>query len=147
METIDEVLSLFDDAAGCDGRARTGGCLTVIGNGEPHPLIIPIGEVSDMDRQINYWTNSREKAVRLAANPKDISCWTTRDAKNKKYGGGVRALDGSIYTFSGLSEHWDEAISVVVANIVTPGSMTIEHVRKIAKISENPRIVGFFLRW
>ena len=149
MDVIETIASVFEDAAGCDGRGRTGGCLTAIGKGESHPVIFPIGVVPDMDDQIKYWNNSKEKAVRSVANPKDISCWITRNADPKvnKYGGGIRALDDNIYAFSGLSEHWDEAVSVVVANIVNPGSMTIEHVREIAKISKNPHIVSFFLRW
>jgi|GEM_PF-1943933 len=149
MNVVEEIKSVFDDAAGGDGRGRTGGCLTVIVNGGSEEITLPIGEVLNVVDQANYWNNSKEKAHRLAANSNDVSCWTTRNAdpKVKKYGGGIRALDGNIYAFSGLSEHWDEVVSAVAANTVNPGSMTIERVREIAKISENPHIISFFLRW
>lgn len=58
---------------------------------------------------------SEEKARRLASKPGDKSSWQSRNLDLDYYGGAIRCKDGTILSFSGLSEHGDEALVLMVA--------------------------------
>lgn len=85
-------------------------------------------------KNLRYQTLSAEKAFRLAARPDDLSSWQSRDPNDDKWGGAVRG-DTSIFSFSGLPELADEAISLYVA--IEFEELTPEKAMEIAKISSN----------
>ena len=146
MDVLTAIESIVAEGCLSDGRGRTGGCLVAIEYGEKPLFTLPIGEVSDIKTQSNYWVNAQEKTCRVDVNHNDITAWQTRDFDGKKYGGAIRATDGNVYGFSGLSEHWDECVSCAVAYVVNPESMPEERLRAIAEISKNPHLVTFCLK-
>ena len=147
MEKFEAIEAMIKEACVLDGRGRTGGCLSIIGVTNGLLGTFPIGEVVDVGNQLKYWTFCQEKVCRLHARCHDISSWQTREPESKKYGGAVTATDGSSYGFSGLSEHWDEAVSAATAKIIDPSSMPESRIAEIAEISKNPHIVEFCRRF
>ncbi len=60
-----------------------------------------------------YARNSLEKGQRLACHSTHLSSWQSRDPKEQKWGGAIRAK--YIVSFSGLPEHADEALCIAIA--------------------------------
>lgn len=139
-EFEDKIEGLFETACNIDGRGRTGGILCVA-DSNGILLLIPQGEILNEDKRAQYNDHCQEKAFRLLRNKGHISSWQSRDCDNKKYGGAV--LAGSLaFSFSGLSEHVDEAFSATVARRVSNG-MTLKRWQNIQRISANPHMGKF----
>ena len=81
-----------------------------------------------------------EKADRLASHSIHISSWQSRDLNEHKYGGAIRVGEFGelILSFSGLPEHADEALVLMVASDLL--WTTREEVRAIVALSDNPFI-------
>lgn len=94
-----------------------------------------------------YKAFSREKTFRVQADmmrepTTTVSSWQTRDTDMSRYGGSVICnLDGDrnkpheIYSFSGLKEHVDEAVSLSLA--LEYGRVNNAFVQKVLDISKN----------
>jgi hypothetical protein len=121
-----------------DGRDRTGGMLCVADKSGVI-LICQIGEIADLEKAAQWRITCQEKTKRLLSVEFDYSSWQTRDFDNKKYGGAVRTKDGFIISFSGLSEHLDEAFSALIAHRMALG-MGMWPWADIKRISNNPHM-------
>ena len=144
---LDAVEAIIRSAGQSDGRERSGGCLVVRAKTDPSVCPFAIGTVVDLEAQINYWKNGQEKTQRLFVHKSHISGWQSRNVAGKKYGGSIRALDGSVYGFSGFSEYWDESVSAAVARLIDPDTMPETHLQALASLSGNKDIVRFVMRW
>jgi hypothetical protein len=141
LDGIEEVVSL---ACRTDGRpGRNGGCLCIANPQGRVLAVFQVGSVQDDEAAKRYWTFCQEKATRLGQNPEHTSSWQTRDESVKKYGGAIRDEDGNIYSFSGLSEFLDEAVSAGAAILVSPSSMPSSMVTEIAGNSRTTLIEDF----
>ena len=87
-----------------------------------------------------YHIFSREKIYRLQADwlrdPTIISSWWTREEEIKRYGGAVLLpyeKGHTIFSFSGLDEHVDEAVSLMVGREYADD----DSVRRIIEQSKN----------
>jgi len=99
-----------------------------------------VGTVPDQDKAGQYYGFSREKPARLYAEilrgvVGAVSSWQTRNESEFRYGGAIRA-GRFIFSFSGLPEHADEALMLMLA--VHFGFLTHTEAIEITKISENP---------
>lgn len=122
-----------------------GGYLTIGLDGFSTKYILEIGTPNPAERGL-YWRFSQEKAHRLYSdwlrNPAEtFSSWQTRQREANKYGGAVlfdRTKDNGrplcdIISFSGHTEHVDEAISLTLGNhleIATPA--VIDRIRNFS---------------
>lgn len=120
---------------------RTGGYLVIrIGKkespGEDFELAGKlIGEVSP-EKNSQYEFHATEKAARLARYPDHVSSWQSRDEKNDKWGGAIRARHSDIiFSFSGLPWEADEALVLMLA--VRVNVATTLQAAEIAQISGN----------
>lgn len=95
-----------------------------------------VGEVSDDQKANDYHQFCMEKARRLGQNPDHVSSWESRNENANQYGGAVKVGD-FIFSFSGFSEHWDEAVSIVLAHRCSPNGIGVPLFCKIKNISAN----------
>lgn len=124
-----------------------GGYLTIGLDGFLVKYVLEIGTPNPAEREL-YWRFSQEKAYRLYSdwlrNPAGtFSSWQTRQVEFNKYGGAVlfdKTRDNErplcdIISFSGHTEHVDEAISLILGHyqkIATP-----ENIHRIITFSNN----------
>lgn len=93
-----------------------------------------IGEFSRFTPEQSYEI-ALEKAIRLSRKPLQISSWQSRNPTEKQYGGAI--LTGEhILSFSGFSEHGDEAVVLCAAWICS--LLGEARIKAIVAISENP---------
>jgi len=123
-------------------EGRKGGYLTLLGiDGLPlDTIVLPVGEVSSPEKGSAYMFNSLEKARRLEnhfkRDPSVVSSWQTRNEQEGMYGGAVIATPrGGIASFSGLPEHYDEALCVCITRYL--GLENEIRTKRIADISNN----------
>lgn len=105
---------------------------------EPPYAIFRVGAISSSD-MCPYYELSQEKALRLMRGvvndgTNHVSSWQSRRPENNQWGGAVRDED-TILSFSGLTEHADEALTLLVA--MENGLMSPEAAEKIAQMSDN----------
>ena len=134
VNIIEVATEQFKKAGLLDGRGRTGGYLCVADS----LGILLVCQIGDLDaaKAFQYFTVCQEKAKRLMENG-HISSWQSRDPDTKKYGGGVRTDNDVIFSFSGLTEHLDEALTAAVASL-TKARLSPERWAEISEISRNP---------
>ena len=106
-----------------------------------------VGDIPTPEKVDDYRAFSREKAFRVQADmmrepATTVSSWQTRDVNMRRYGGGVICnMDGdrnkphAIYTFSGLKEPVDEAVSLALA--LEYGGADDALVKGVVEISNN----------
>ena len=100
------------DKPECD---RTGGVLAIGLGEEPCArLHVVIGEPPD-NKVAKYWQLALEKLVRLRSMPHHVSSYQSRNTIVGLYGGAIRTSGGFIASFSGLPEHADEALCVLIS--------------------------------
>jgi hypothetical protein len=116
-----------------------------------------IGEIATSEKKDDYKAFSREKAWRLQADmmrepATTVSSWQTRNVDMRRYGGGVICnMDGDrnkpheIYTFSGLKEHVDEAVSLALA--LESGRVNEDFVKRVIGISNNGVFEELWTAW
>lgn len=129
-------LQLEDLLAKLDDQTRRGGylCVARVNDGIATPVVIAlVGELPDLKLERCIYL-CQEKMHRLADHPDHASAWQSRDPKEKKYGGAIRAGD-FILSFSGLPELADEALILGVA--VRLGIMNRDAADLVAEISDN----------
>ncbi|EKD33275.1 MAG: hypothetical protein ACD_76C00054G0001 [uncultured bacterium] len=129
VETLFSVINFFVTGtvvqhATVRDKLRTGGWFAFWrkdpNSGSAVPIVgFAVGMVS-AERFLKYMRFANEKAARLGSRPGDISSWQSRDVSdrdrmNHKTGGAIRCGDGLIFSFSGFSEHEDEAICLFIA--------------------------------
>ena len=122
QEAATKLIRIMDDLSLVHSLGeRKGGYLTLVGiDGLPlDTIVLPVGEVPSPEEGCAYMSNSLEKAERLRKHFKRdhtaISSWQTRNEDERMYGGAVIATPrGGIVSFSGLPEHYDEALCVGV---------------------------------
>lgn len=111
------LLPLVNAEQGADKLPRTGGYFRMWQRLEADgPYIevaaLCVGELGV--RLLDYLGFSREKGLRLAEHPDHVSSWESRDEDLMHYGGAIRC-GPFILSFSGLPEHWDEILMVLIA--------------------------------
>lgn len=120
--------------------------------GDPENMLLHVrlGIVSG-EKWLKYWALSREKAGRLAGRPGDISSHQTRDANARlgieptkeerwgMWGGAIRTKD-FVFSFSGLSEHGDEAVMLLAA--LEMSQLTLEQAHAIMEASNNELVAN-----
>lgn len=98
--------------------------------------IFLVGNVCDETKASIYRGFCHEKALRLANNPEHISSWESRDERAQYYGGAI-CVNTLIFSFSGFSEHWDEACMITLAGLT--GQCIKDYIyQRIREISGNP---------
>jgi len=123
---------------------RTGGYLSMAIGGPQNMQSCKIGRVPDPSEWGVYKKFSQEKIYRATADwlrdPKTFSSWQTRDEKMERYGGAILLpnLDRDFphaISFSGLKEHCDEAIALLIGQHLNLSSP--EQVDRIIRYSNN----------
>jgi hypothetical protein len=144
LKIANECFDLISEDANKNGQDRNAGLLTIRIAGEGynklHKVVGNAAKVSSVD--LNRWSdNSKEKAGRLNSNfiIGHISSEQSRDFDNKKYRGSIYTGE-VIVSFSGLSEHDDEALCLMIAYRLK--WMDWKSVSVIAEISKNPSVPG-----
>ena len=124
---------------------RTGGWFVFYRRDPRTDEVVPVFECSvgnvSGDRFAKYQHFAREKAVRLKGQ-KDlhISSWQSRDASapdkmDHKYGGAIWVSSRLILSFSGFSEHEDEAVCAIAAHRIE--LLHVTELNLIAETSDN----------
>ena len=127
-------------------RSKRGGVLTLVPNEFAIVITMNIGTVGDPAELATYFAFSREKAFRTYADfLRDpfhtVSSWQTRQEDINRYGGAVLFRRGrisspvDIISFSGLNEHVDEAISLIIGKEMRLASE--DHIGRVIDISKN----------
>lgn len=123
---------------------RKGGVLTVARGLKDITAMqsVLVGTVTNSEKLEKYERFSREKLYRLQADwlrdPNILSSWWTRDPEINRYGGAVALPYGAghlIISFSGLLEHVDEAVSLMIGH--KEGIAREDYVQKIIEMSQN----------
>lgn len=102
-----------------------------------------------LERMEKYIGFAKEKALRLAERPNDISSWESRNVEKQQLGGAVRFDDQGtdiILSCSGFEEDEDEELVVDMAHALDLFAMDLhgnELVRRIMAVSNNARLAGF----
>ncbi len=97
-----------------------------------------VGTVPE-DKRTKYRFLTQEKALRLQFNEDHRSSWQSRNEDESKWGGAVRISNGDIYSFSGLPEHGDEALTMGLAYL--QGYLNDDDIVQLSAISCNHLIV------
>lgn len=104
---------------------------------------LSVGDLANRPKEkvTKYIEFSQEKAMRLLSwlPQGNVSSWQSRNEPIEKYGGAIRARR-YILSFSGLSEHQDEAVCALTA--LRLGWINLDEVHRIAVISGNPYLRG-----
>ena len=148
LEVAETVMERFLALPENPDKTRTGGCLAIIKDGKM-VMVIELG-VTRPEKTDKYFRLCQEKAKRLSAHSGDghISSWQSRNVQENKYGGGVtvpsdsggvKAGQGMVGAMSGLVEHGDEAITLVIWSIFR--WLVLEYAKKIMYISDNPLVL------
>jgi hypothetical protein len=124
-----------------DGRGKTGGYLCVASPYGNHLMCI-IGQIPNPEKEAQYRKFCQEKALRLLRLSSHISSWESRDEVGKMYGGAVLADSNIVFSFSGLTEHMDEAFAAIVACHSRRG-ITPAQWNEIRRISKNPHMLSY----
>jgi hypothetical protein len=147
LEVGEEVMKRFVELPDNPRLDRKGGYFAVMSATQGRMLCInELGEAF-LDNAPLYFAFCQEKVLRLFAhlNKGHISSWQSRDLEKEMYGGGIiKPLEhrghlintGLIGAISGLPEHGDEAVTMMIFLIF--GWITLEDTRKIVAISQNP---------
>lgn len=124
---------------------REGGyfCIYHSVDGPDHPPLVSclIGNVGTTDDRLRYSKSATEEALRLMNHPEHLSSWQSRDKNSERYGGAVLTSTGLIFSFSGLTEHADEATMAIAARSI--GILPKTDMRNIAKFSKNKLLKRF----
>lgn len=134
-EKVQELLCLVA-ASACP--ERKGGYLCIMEESVSVPLILArVGEIASDGKSAKYFGLAGEKAKRLWLIHAHSSSWQSRDEKSEQYGGAIR-VNGWIFSFSGLTESADEALSLALAYVL--GLAEKSEISKIGRISSNPHL-------
>jgi len=120
---------------------KKGGYLTIInGTNGDVILIYKIGQVP-LEKRDEYFNLSLEKAKRLCKNIfLNSSSWESRNPDNNKWGGAIKCGEHYgdkkfIISFSGLTEHADEAL--IINTAIKVKWLYRDQGKRLAKISNN----------
>ena len=108
-------MSIVEKACVLDGRGFMSGCLCIASATGQIEMVMEIGNDANPDSAIFNLRTSQDTARRLAFNPSHMSSWQSRNIACGNFGGAVRDAFGTIYSFSGLSEEINEAVSIKIA--------------------------------
>jgi len=147
LEIAEEVMARFLLLPENPKPERTGGFIAVLEFFGPKMLMVNELGVCERKLQARCFGYCQEKVRRLFDNAAKghVSSWQSRDPDNKKYGGaitvhmygkGCREAKDIIGAVSGLVEHGDEAVTLVIWMIFH--WLILSEAQAIADISENP---------
>ena len=147
LEVAETVMERFLALPENPDKTRTGGYLAVMDNGKM-VMVIELS-VSQPEKADKYFRLCQEKARRLSAHADQnhVSSWQSRNISRNRYGGGVAAPSdsggveaglGMVGAISGLVEHGDEAVTLVIWMIFR--WLVLKDAEKIIAISENPLV-------
>ena len=148
LEVAETVMERFLALPENPDKTRTGGYLAVMDNGKMR-MVVELG-VTQTKKADKYFRLCQEKVGRLAALSKggEISSWQSRDTARGQFGGGITPPkdsggvpngQGMIGAISGLSEHGDEAVTLVIWMVFR--WLVLGDAKRIIDISENPLFV------
>jgi len=140
MMVIEHACPIVSRACQFNGdKAKNGAYLSVTDwDGRLHVAVL-IGEVPDKDNALKYASLCQEKALRLAQFKEHVSSWQSRNESENKWGGAIR-VQGLIFSFSGLPEHWDEACAVTLAYSLSTRLLSKADYELIKHTSGNPHL-------
>ncbi len=98
------------------------------------------GERLARNRSEACFRRVNEKLERLKASPELLASWQSRNTDEEMYGGAIRAGE-YIFSFSGLSEHADEMICLLVA--IELEALSCDEAYRIAKETGNQLYLDF----
>lgn len=121
---------------------RTGGwfCATI----NAQSVGFPIGTLTAEDER-KFRTFADEKTCRLGIYANHISSWQSRNREDQRYGGAIRVCGGAILSFSGLSDHYDELLVLLVA--MRLGAIDAAGRSRVIRASNNTRIGDYILKF
>jgi len=146
LEVAEEVAKRFIALSDNPKPERTGGYISVLEKaGHKMLLVTELGVCPP--EMLQCFDVVQEKVQRLYVylDKGHVSSWQSRDVENWKYGGGITAPDDStgvkkgreiIGAVSGLVEHGDEAVTIIIWMVCR--WLSYVDAQKIINISENP---------
>ncbi len=128
-----------------DSGGRTGGYLSVFcedtmfddkEHGPTPEASLVVGTIASPEKRGKYWDFSCEKPVRIWRNKEKghVSSFQSRNLSKQCFGGGIKA-DCYYIGFSGLPEHADEALGLIVAYLMR--WISRDHLWATAVVSNN----------
>lgn len=148
------VVQLISEFARKRNSEKTGGWFAFWREDISGVVVLPViglpGGLVSPDRFLMFNHFANEKAVRLAGRPNDISSWQSRDESDPdpmkhRYGGAIRCTRNPgmqpIFSFSGFSEHEDEAVCAMLA--MRFRIMTDENLLRIIEASGNSLLAQY----
>jgi hypothetical protein len=147
LEVAEEVMARFLALPENPKPERTGGYMAVLRiSGIKMLFVNEIGECA-ADLSIRCFGYCQEKVRRLLGNLEEdhVSSWQSRNPEKKEYGGaikapvvgmGIEAGKNIIGAVSGLVEHGDEAVTLVIWMVFR--WIILDEAQEIIKISRNP---------
>jgi len=132
-------------------KTRTGGYLAVMKNGKMR-IVVELSVVPP-EKADKYLRLCQEKARRLSAHAAEghFSSWQTRNTAGGQHGGGIAAPSdsggveagkGMVGAISGLVEHGDEAVTLVIWMVFR--WLVLKDAEKIIAYSGNPLFKPLF---
>ncbi|MBI2004174.1 hypothetical protein HYS72_01785 [Candidatus Pacearchaeota archaeon] len=142
--TANSYIEISKDLISNKNPEKQGGYLTVGLDGFLNKYVLEIGNY-DIEKKEKYLRFSQEKAHRLYSDwlrdTDSISSWQTRQIEINRYGGavlfgflnnGIKSCN--VFSFSGLNEHTDEAVSFMLAYTLNlANSSDLEQITRISK--------------
>lgn len=95
-------------------------------------------------------TNAREKGERIYNTPGALSSAEGRDVRRARYIGGIRlqrAREDETFSFSGMSEHVDELVDIVTAELCPERLLDRTDIQAILRLSNNELALQFLRQW
>ncbi len=143
---VESLINLTKSSPANRTPEKSGGFLTIYYGFSGSALTLSVGDY-DSEKRGKYHNFSLEKAYRLYAdwwrNPEAVSSWQTRQPDLNRYGGAVLFSPSplsnniNIVSFSGLSEHADEAVSLALGRFYIPFPQTEGLVKAVVSASNN----------
>jgi hypothetical protein len=137
-ESIEKLTQMFEE------EKKNYGFLTIMD--KDGYLLLPPTEIGNvpLEKREKYSSYSLEKAKRLQSNIKrHFTSYESRDPENGKWGGAISVNNNLIFSFSGLTEHGDEAIMLRLAKKVKVSNHFFSSL--IKELTGNPYICKRFL--
>ena len=115
-----------------------------VGDERFKPLVTLSGGVVPPEKRQWYTDNAARKLDALARNPEILSTFEVADESIELFGGGVQLRKRVALISAGLAPHFDEMLVCLMA--YRAGLSTLEEVRGIAEISNNPHLRKYLER-
>lgn len=132
------VADLFDLLKPVLPAEETGGVLIVRLDDRQHVSLIGRFDKYPLNGSYRIAVEKLRRTVQMHRRHGHRTAWLSRNPGRKKYAGCICIADNCFASFSGLSEHWDEALLAIAAWLC--GLYGLEDVEHIRSVSQNPCI-------